>query len=387
MARLGDVCIINPKGEPLPDHLPVSFIPMQKVSECGDIDTSEIRTYKDVKKGFTLFQNGDVLFAKITPCMENGKGAIADSLMNGKGAGSTEFHVLRPDYSKITSEWLYFLTSWEQFRKDCEKHMTGSGGQKRVPKSFLENYEVKIPTIEVQKNIVNSIAKLSALISLRKQQLAKLDELVKARFVEMFGVSRTNPKDWKIVNLETVADVGSSKRVFVEELQEEGIPFYRGTEVGALAEGKEIKPELFVTPEHYQVLCKATGAPAEGDLLMPSICPDGRIWLVENDEPFYFKDGRVLWVHPISAKIDSCYLQYALKEKIMDDYDSIASGTTFAELKIFALKSLPVMLPALDLQLQFSAFIHTVKRKQLTIQLSRDKLEVLKKSLMQDYFG
>ncbi len=126
---------------------------MQKVSESGDIDVSDIRIYKEVKKGFTLFQDGDVLFAKITPCMENGKGAIAGSLTNGKDAGSTEFHVLRPDYSKITSEWLYFLTSWEKFRGDCEKHMTGSGGQKRGPKAFLENYEINVPALQEQKTL------------------------------------------------------------------------------------------------------------------------------------------------------------------------------------------------------------------------------------------
>ena len=108
MARLEDICIINPKAPVLADDLEVSFVPMPKVGEQGEFDPSEIKEYREVKKGFTNFQNGDVLFAKITPCMENGKGAVAKDLKNGYGFGSTEFHVLRPDYTKVTSEWLYY---------------------------------------------------------------------------------------------------------------------------------------------------------------------------------------------------------------------------------------------------------------------------------------
>ena len=254
-------------------------------------------------------------------------------------------------------------------------------------KTQFSNIAIKLPSLPEQQQIFEILDKLTHLISLRKQQLAKLDELVKARFVEMFGESRTNPKGWGIIQLDKIAEVGSSRRVFVEELQEKGIPFYRGTEIGALAEGKNVVPGLFITEEHYQALCKATGAPTIGDLLMPSICSDGRIWLVDTDRPFYFKDGRVLWVHPTSKQIDSCFLLYALKEKIMTDYENIASGTTFAELKILALKELGVMLPPLELQQNFSAFISVIKQQILTIQQSLDKMEVLKKSLMQEYFG
>ncbi|MFR0901920.1 MAG: restriction endonuclease subunit S, partial [Anaerobutyricum sp.] len=225
------------------------------------------------------------------------------------------------------------------------------------------------------------------LISLRKQQLAKLDELVKARFVEMFGDCKTNPKNWKTKALEKIANVGSSKRVFVEELQDSGIPFYRGTEIGALAEKKAVIPALFITEEHYKQLCETTGKPQKGDLLMPSICPDGRIWIVDTDEPFYFKDGRVLWVHLTSANYNSVFLLYTLKDRIMTDYASIASGTTFAELKIFALKKCKIFDAPLELQNQFANFVERVDQQKQTVQQSLDKLELMKKALMQEYFG
>ena len=151
--RLGECCVINPKKNTdnrLREDLLISFIPMASVSEKGDILKLEDKFYRDVKNGFTYFCDRDVLFAKITPCMENGKGTVAVGLKNGIGFGSTEFHVLRPIIDKSNSYWLYTLTSFEIFRKKAEKNMTGSAGQKRVPSSFLENIQVSVPPINIQ---------------------------------------------------------------------------------------------------------------------------------------------------------------------------------------------------------------------------------------------
>lgn len=192
----------------------------------------------------------------------------------------------------------------------------------------------------------------------------------------MFGNCVANSKGWKTKRLEDIADVGSSKRVFVEELQEGGVPFYRGTEVGALAEGKQITPELFIAEKRYEELCEATGAPKNGDLLMPSICADGRIWMVNTDEPFYFKDGRVLWVHEIDNSYNPVFLQYTLKDRIMTDYSSIASGTTFAELKIFALKKCRIFDVPIALQNQFAAFVQQTDKWEFAIQKTLKKTQL-----------
>lgn len=258
---------------------------------------------------------------------------------------------------------------------------------KHLSAKELNKIEIPVLPLEEQRKIAETLSKVDELIAFREQQLAKLDELVKARFVEMFGDCKTNPKNWKTKALEKIANVGSSKRVFVEELQDSGIPFYRGTEIGTLAEKKAVIPALFITEEHYKQLCETTGKPQKGDLLMPSICPDGRIWIVDTDEPFYFKDGRVLWVHLTSANYNSVFLLYTLKDRIMTDYASIASGTTFAELKIFALKKCKVFDVPLELQNQFATFIERVDRQKQTVQQSLEKLELMKKALMQEYFG
>ena len=166
-----------------------------------------------------------------------------------------------------------------------------------------------------------------------------------------------------------------------------GIPFFRGTEIGALAEGQAIKPELFISKEHYNNLVKASGKPSIGDLLMPSICPDGRIWVVNTEEPFYFKDGRVLWVHAINKRFDPVFLLYTLKDRIMTDYESIASGTTFSELKIFSLKQCKVFDVPIEEQHHFAEFIAQVDKSKTVIQKSLDETQLLFDSLMQKYFG
>lgn len=169
------------------------------------------------------------------------------------------------------------------------------------------------------------------------------------------------------MTLDQIADVGSSKRVFVKDLKTEGIPFFRGTEVGALAEGLSVTPELFITKEHYEELKIATGVATQGDLLLPSICPDGRIWQVDTEKPFYFKDGRVLWIHPDQTIINSTYLRYALKAIFADRYSEIASGTTFAELKIFALKSIKLAIPPKEQQEEYSAFVEQSDKSKFAV--------------------
>ena len=154
IAKFENFCEINPNKksiENIEDSTEVSFIPMAAVSEKGEIDTSEIKTYSEVKKGFTSFSDKDVLFAKITPCMENGKGAVAEGLKNNLGFGSTEFHVLRPKQELCDSYWLYYLMSLPEFRKKAELNMKGSAGQKRVPANFLAKFEISLPPIGLQK--------------------------------------------------------------------------------------------------------------------------------------------------------------------------------------------------------------------------------------------
>lgn len=156
--RLGEVVQVNPPKKKLSDvseDQKCTFIPMPAVSDkTGRIEEPEEREYGKVKKGYTFFLENDVLFAKITPCMENGKSAIARQLKNGFGYGSTEFHVLRTS-EYVNEQYIHYLVRSQRFRAEAKREMTGAVGQQRVPKEFLLNYPFPLPPREEQDAIVN----------------------------------------------------------------------------------------------------------------------------------------------------------------------------------------------------------------------------------------
>lgn len=385
MAKLGEVCLINPKSCTLRDDTEVSFIPMTKVGEHGEFDASEIKNYSEVKKGFTNFQNGDILFAKITPCMENGKGAIAHNMKNGIGFGSTEFHVLRPDTDKITSEWLYYLTTWKAFRKEAERNMTGSAGQKRVPKTFLENYVVNLPDIDTQKSENKILRKVDDLIFLRKQQLAKLDELAKARFVEMFGTFPANPFRWSIGKIQdVVSDVRyGSSRPAVEGGK---YPYLRMNNITYSGELDLRDTKRIDIPDSELDKCTVR----RGDVLFNRTNSKelvGKTCVYNRDELMVLA-GFVIRVRineRIRPEVLSAFLNMDFSKRMLIGMCKTAIGQ--ANINAKELQNIDLYIPPIELQDQFVTLKNKIDQQKQTVQQSLEKLELLKKALMQEYFG
>ena len=158
-STIGDVSEINPRlsKADLSDDELVSFIPMASVSvESGHVDTTDVQPAGPLKKkSFRQFADGDVLVAKITPSMENGKGAVARSLAGGRGFGSTEFHVMRP--SAVVPDFLLRFVLQPCFRADAARNMTGTAGQLRVPPDYLRQHPIPVPPLPEQRRIVAAI--------------------------------------------------------------------------------------------------------------------------------------------------------------------------------------------------------------------------------------
>ena len=170
---LSDIAQINPpkpEKNSISDRLEVSFVPMRNVEALnGKIDLSETREYVKVRTGYTYFQNDDIIFAKITPCMENGKIAIVTGLKNGIGFGSTEFHVIRlKDEMLRKFYFLYFIQS--DFRYNAQHKMKGTAGQLRVPSDYMKNILVPLPPLNEQKRIVAKIQSIFAQIDTKQQE-------------------------------------------------------------------------------------------------------------------------------------------------------------------------------------------------------------------------
>lgn len=207
---LSDVCTVNPKKadtKDLPDELEVSFFPMPALSEIyGEITDPQTRLLKEVRSGFTNFSEGDVVFAKITPCMENGKSAVVGKLVNDIGYGTTEFFVLRCS-DRLYNRFLYHLVRDKLFRDKAKAVMAGAVGQQRVPKRYLETYKLNLPKFNEQREIVRildgSFAKEQQTKEAAEAVLDQIDLMKKSILARVFrGELGTNdPSEESAVEL------------------------------------------------------------------------------------------------------------------------------------------------------------------------------------------
>ena len=232
----------------LSDDSDVSFLPMELIGEYGSIDLSQVKKYEDVKTGYTYFEEEDVVFAKITPCFENGKGTIGENLVNKVGYGTTELHVLRPIQNISNKRFIYYLTMSHHFRKNGESEMYGAGGQKRVPSSYVENYKLYLPSIETQKQIADFLdketARIDTLISKKQKQIELLQEKRQAIITQAVtkglnpGVKMKDsgvewigeiPGHWEVRRLRHVISLKSGSGITSDEIKvEDDYPVYGG---------------------------------------------------------------------------------------------------------------------------------------------------------------
>ncbi len=181
--RLRHVADLNPSKSEVGDldrELHVSFLPMEAVGDDGKITLDQTRTIGAVENGYTYFRDGDVTLAKITPCFENGKGAIMRGLVNGIGFGTTELIVVRPIPEHTTSNYLHWLFMSSYFRRIGESTMYGAGGQKRVPDDFVRNFRIGIPPLLEQRTIASFLdsetSKIDSLVSEQRRLIELLKE-------------------------------------------------------------------------------------------------------------------------------------------------------------------------------------------------------------------
>lgn len=181
LQQLGDIASINPAPTRLAPATPVSFVPMSSVdATIGQIIQPEVRTAADLKTGYKQFGAGDVIFARITPCMQNGKTAVVNALSTEYGYGSTEFHVIRPGES-VTAEWLHRVFRTASFKAAAARCFTGTAGQQRVPASFLREVPIPVPPIAEQLSV---IAQLDLMLH-AGNEIAERHSLQQARFAAL----------------------------------------------------------------------------------------------------------------------------------------------------------------------------------------------------------
>ncbi len=262
--RLRGLCSINPPGTRVPDDQLVSFVPMEAVQERGGIDASRVRPAGEVRQGYTGFQDGDVLVAKITPCFENGKGTLVSGLHGGVGFGTTELHVLRP--RKCDGRWLFYVTQSHDFMQAGEASMYGAGGQKRVSTQFLRDFRPVTPELSVQRAIADFLdrktAAIDALIEKKERLLALLAEKRAALIHRAVtkGLDSTVPmKDsgipwigeipahWKVTRLRYLCEIRTGSRDTQDAVEGGAYPFFVRSQTPERAETWSFDGEAVLT--------------------------------------------------------------------------------------------------------------------------------------------
>lgn len=354
--KLSDVVAINPLTRPEEGASgDVAFVAMAQVSESGRIATVELRPLSEVRKGYTAFAVGDVLLAKITPCFENGKAALVESLPTSIAFGSTEFHVLRPT-GLIDGRFLFHLVWNPVFRRLGASRMTGSAGQKRVPAAFVANYEFELPSLPEQKRISNILDHVERLRCLRQDTIRLTSDFLRATFAMMFGDPHTNARELPVAALGEVAKLKSGDFLPSHEMAGSGDVFVYG---GNGINGKHDRAMFGET----KLVIGRVGA----------YC--GAVHLTKS--PSWITDN-ALYVSELNAQMRLEYLAFALNQANLNQYSSQSGQPLVSASRLYPVK---IVLPPLDLQDGFLAVLNRSRVVQSAQEGSLHAIEDLSQSL------
>ena len=282
--RLGEICEINPNKIKIEidENELVDFIPMKNISEDSpEIIEKNFEKFKDLQKGYTQFIENDILFAKITPCMENGKTAIITDLKEKIGYGSTEFHILRST-KIINNKLLYNFLKQKRFRDDAKYNMTGSVGFRRVPTIFMKNYSFPLPPLDEQKRIVEKLDFLFDKTKKAKEIIEEIKVDIENRKISILDRAFKGVLTSKWRNENKVSDV----KELLKSINDEKIKKWEEECLQAEKEGKK-KPKKPTITEIEDMI-----VPVEEQ---PYKLPDSWIWV---------RLGEVVEVNPNKIKID-----------------------------------------------------------------------------------
>lgn len=357
VVRLGDIAQLNPPyyEPPTGAETPVSFVDMNSVSENGHIARTQIVPRSTLGKQYRHFERGDVILAKITPCMENGKAALASDIPTQTAFGSTEFHVLRPTEA-VDGRYLFFAVWNRRFRTEAEAHMTGSAGQKRVPSDFLREYKIPLPPLEEQRRIAAILDKADALRRKRQEAIALTEQLLRSTFLEMFG----DPSDagWPFTTVTKLACGEGAIRtgpfgsqLLHSEFVDEGVAVLGIDNV--VENDFRWGERRFITEEKFEVLRRYAVHP--GDVLITIMGTCGRCAIVPDDIPAAINTKHLCCITLAPERCTPEFLHaYFLFHPVARTYLAhSAKGAIMDGLNMGIIKDLPVPIVPLNLQLRF----------------------------------
>jgi type I restriction enzyme S subunit len=363
MTELARVAAINPRfSSALDDNDEVSFLGMSDVSEEGTTNRGHLRKYSSVRKGYTPFQDGDLLVAKITPCFENGKIAQAN-LEYPFGFGSTEFHVVRPDETRVDPRYLLHFLRSPRVRASGEKRMTGSAGQRRVPVDYLRALDIPLPPLPEQRRIAAVLDQADALRAQRRHTLTLLDELADSIFIDTFGgqrgIEKTTVADLLLSEKGSIRTGPFGSDLLHSEFVEAGVPVL-GIDNVVQNEFAWAKPR-YIGRDKYEQLRRYTVRP--GDVLITIMGTVGRCAVVPDDIGIAINTKHLCCITVDQTKCLPIYLQqFFLKHPLARKYlRSVSKGAIMDGLNMGLIRDMPVVLPPIPAQKRFAKSMHRIE--------------------------
>jgi type I restriction enzyme S subunit len=256
---------------------------------------------------------------------------------------------------------------------------------KHIVKGDFDNTTIPVPPLPIQQQIVSHLDKINEIIDKQRELLKVFDKLEQSIFYNMFGDPVSNEKRWGITKLQNLCEISSSKRIYANEYVSEGIPFYRSKEVIEKSNDKSISVELYISNDKYEQIKRKYGIPKKGDMLLTAVGTIGEIWIVDTEEPFYYKDGNLLLIR-IKNNVNSIYFKYLLKNLISAYKNKMANGCAYKALTIINLKEMNTNIIPLSLQQSFAARITSIETQKQKIQSSIDKFQEMLDGAMNEYF-
>lgn len=344
----------------------------EKFGYAGIYDLAQYRDY--------ILQDGDILMSHINSEKHLGKVALYSKQDDEQIIHGMNLLMLRADTQKVIPEYAKYYFESQKFLRQIGRITKKSVNQASFTVTALKGLEIPLASIIVQRDISEKLKKVDWLVSLRKQQLAKLDELVKARFVEMFESSSWPNKSLNDICSEIV-DCPHSTPKYEGNLQH---PAIRTTEIKkGYIDWDSMK---YVSEEEYQKRIKSL-KPIPGDIVYGREGTYGNAAIIPDGYEFCLGQ-RVMLFRPNKTKCTSEYVLYAiLSDRVKRQADEKNVGATVPHVNVADAKQFDVVLPPLELQNQFAAFVERVDQQKQTVQQSLEKLELMKKALMQEYFG
>lgn len=382
---IAEIAIIDPEKREIndiDDSVEVSFVPMSNITEQGELDLSDVKNLGDVRKSYTYFKEGDVLFAKITPCMENGKGCLAINLVNKIGFGSSEFYVLRPREG-IDGLWLYYLTKAHKLRTQAENSMTGSSGHRRVPKYFFDKYKVYVPDIDIQKRIAQVLYRSKELIRQRDNQIEILDKLRESIFNYMFGRDK-NFENVKLGKFTTHVSSGVTPKGGQKVYTVEGIPFIRSQNV---IMNKIVYDNISYIPTEIHESMSRSKVLKNDVLLNITGASIGRVAVYKGQDNMANVNQHVCIIR-LKNDLKPVYVcNYIATNEFQNKIKGMNSGATREALNYNQIKNFVIPKPPIELQNQFAEIVNKIEKEKELLKQSLEQLETNFKALEQKAFN